>query len=194
MLPRVESIVPKLVKELPRGREWLYELKLGGFRGTLYVEGSRGRFVSKAMKPMRRFDDLGDAIARKLGVRETIIDGEIVVVVGGMPDFNALMMNRGTASYVAFDHLWLNGRDLRDLAMWRRKRSLQKIVSGTRVGVAEHSDDPNLLEAVVQMDLEGVVAKRRGDPYSRQTQWLKVKHAGYSQKEGRAELFHRRGK
>jgi len=42
------------------------------------------------------------------------------------------------------------------------------------------------------MDLEGVVAKRRGDPYSRETQWLKVKHEGYSQKEGRAELFHRR--
>lgn len=192
MLPRVEPIIPKLVKELPRGQEWLYELKLYGFRGTLYVEGSSGRFVSKAMKPMRRFDDLANAIARELGVTETIIDGEIVVISGGVPDFNALMMNRGDASYVAFDHLWLNGRDLRELPLWRRKRSLRKLASETRVGGVEQSEDPKLLEAVVRMDLEGVVAKRCGDVYSRHSEWLKVNHPEYSQKEGRAELFHRR--
>jgi ATP-dependent DNA ligase len=55
----------------------------------------------------------------------------------------------------------------------------------------EHSDDPRLMDAVVQMDLEGIVAKRRADSYARETQWLKIKHAEYSQKEGRAELFHR---
>jgi ATP-dependent DNA ligase len=48
------------------------------------------------------------------------------------------------------------------------------------------------MDAVVRMDLEGIVAKRRADPYSPQTVWFKVKHAEYSQKEGRAELFHRR--
>ena len=42
------------------------------------------------------------------------------------------------------------------------------------------------------MDLEGIVAKRRAERYSPQTEWLKIKHAEYSQKEGRAELFHRR--
>ncbi|MBV8546963.1 MAG: hypothetical protein JO093_18820 [Acidobacteria bacterium] len=56
MLPRVEPILPQLVKQLPRGPQWVYELKFDGFRGTLYVEGSRGRFLSKAMKPLRRFD------------------------------------------------------------------------------------------------------------------------------------------
>ena len=65
-------------------------------------------------------------------------------------------------------------------------------MSGTHVGYVEHSDDPLLIDAAMRMDLEGVVAKRRADPYSPQTEWLKIKHAEYSQKEGRAELFHRR--
>ena len=69
---------------------------------------------------------------------------------------------------------------------------LRKLVAETRVGVVEQIGDPRLLDAVSRMDLEGVVAKRPGDPYSRETQWLKVKPAGYSQKEGRGELFHRR--
>ena len=65
-------------------------------------------------------------------------------------------------------------------------------MSGTRIGYVEHSDDPRLMDAVVRMDLEGIVAKRRADPYSQHTEWLKIKHAEYSQKEGRADLFHRR--
>ena len=152
----------------------------------------RGRFLSKTKKTMRRFDELANAIAKELRVQDAILDGEIVVMGEGGPKFYALMMNREPASYVAFDLLWLDGRDLRPLPLWRRKRALEKLVSGTRVGYVEHSDDPLLIDAVVRMDLEGIVAKRRADPYSPQTEWLKIKHAEYSQKEGRADLFHRR--
>jgi hypothetical protein len=44
-------------------------LKLDEFRGTLYVEGHRGRFLSKTKKPMRCFDPLANAIAQELPVR-----------------------------------------------------------------------------------------------------------------------------
>jgi bifunctional non-homologous end joining protein LigD len=176
---------------VPRGRQWVYEVKLDGFRGTLYVEAGRGRFLSKTKKTLRRFDEFANAIAKELPVQDAILDGEIVVLGEGGPQFNALMMNRAPASYVAFDLLWLDGRDLRRLPLWRRKRALEKLVTGSRAGYVEHSDDPRLMDAVVQMDLEGIVAKRRADPYSQETQWLKIKHAEYSQKEGRAELFHR---
>ncbi len=165
-------------------------MKLDGFRGTLYVEAGRGRFLSKTKKPLRRFDELANAIAKELPVQDAILDGEIVVLDEGGPQFNALMMNRAPASYVGFDLLWLDGRDLRPLPLWRRKRALEKLVTGSRVGYVEHSDDPRLMDAVVQMDLEGIVSKRRADAYSPETEWLKIKHAEYSQKEGRAELFH----
>lgn len=48
-----------------------------------------------------------------------------------------------------------------------------------------------LFESSVALDLEGIVAKRRSDPYDGRAEWRKVKHAGYSQNEGRWELFKR---
>ena len=54
-------------------------------------------------------------------VQDAILDGEIVVMGEGGPKFYALMMNREPASYVAFDLLWLDGRDLRGCPLWRRK-------------------------------------------------------------------------
>ena len=192
MLPQIEPVLPKLVKDVPRGRQWVYELKLDGFRGTLYVEAGRARFQSKTKKTMRRFGDLANAIAQELRVKDAILDGEIVVIGEHGPQFYALMMNREPASYTAFDLLWLNGRDLRGRPLSRRKAALEKLVRETHVGYVEHVDDPLLIDAVIRRDLEGVVAKRRADPYTPQTEWLKIKHAGYSQKEGRSELFHRR--
>ena len=49
-----------------------------------------------------------------------------------------------------------------------------------------------LFEAVKRLDLEGVVAKRKADPYGPATAWYKIMNPGYSQKEGRGELFERR--
>jgi bifunctional non-homologous end joining protein LigD len=189
MLPRIDPVRPALSREIPLGRLWLYELKLDGFRGTLYVEKNRGRFFSKAKKIMPRFGWLADALARELRVRDCILDGEIVVMGESGPDFNALMFHRGQPQLVAFDLLWLNGRDLRPLPLWRRKRALQKLIGGSSIGYVEHSRDPRLFDSVVQMDLEGIVAKRRSDSYASGTEWLKIKHREYSQMAGRWELF-----
>ncbi len=191
MLPRIEPLRPALSREIPRGRLWLYELKLDGFRGTLYVEENRGRFFSKTKKPMARFGALADALARELRVRDAILDGEIVVMGERGPDFNALMFHRGQPQLVAFDLLWLNGRDLRPLPLWRRKRALKKLIAGSAssVGYVEHTRDPRLFDSVVKMDLEGIVAKRRSDSYAPGTEWLKIKHRQYSQVIGRWELF-----
>jgi ATP-dependent DNA ligase len=98
-------------------------LKLDGFRGTSYVEGHRGRFLSKTKKPMRRFDPLANAIAQELPLRDVILDREIVVMSEARPDFYALTMKRKPASYVAFDVLWMNGRDLRALPLSRQNAS-----------------------------------------------------------------------
>lgn len=51
---------------------------------------------------------------------------------------------------------------------------------------------PDLFEAAVRLDLEGVVAKRASDPYAATTTWLKIKNRDYSQMEGRWELFERK--
>jgi ATP-dependent DNA ligase len=46
-----------------------------------------------------------------------------------------------------------------------------------------------LFELMCANDLEGIVAKRLKDPYGPRVRWLKIKNPGYSQNEGRRELF-----
>lgn len=190
-LPKIEPILPVRSKEVPVGKEWLYEPKLDGFRGVLFIEEGRGRFLSKTKKPMPRFKDLAAELARTLRVTDAIFDGEIVVAAEGGPDFYALFYRRGQPQYAAFDLLWLNGEDLRPLPLTRRKTALRRLTKRSPIACVEPYADPSLFDATVRADLEGIVAKRRADPYAPETLWVKVKHAGYSQMEGRAQRFRR---
>lgn len=192
MLPRIEPVRPQKRTTVPVGREWIYELKLDGFRGVLSVENGQGTFTSKNVHKMARFRDLANALARALNVQDAILDGEIIVMGKGGPDFYALFFRRGEVSFAAFDLLWLNGRDLRPLPLWRRKRMLEKLIEKTPIGYVDHVDDPALFAVTTERDLEGIVAKRRGDPYGPSTEWIKIKHTGYTQMQGRWELFDRR--
>lgn len=185
MLPVIDPIVPVLGRDIPRGREWRYELKFDGFRGTLYVEAGKAFFRSKTKRVMRGFQSLADDLASNLPVRSAILDGEIIVVSGQLPDFVALMQARGEPEYAAFDLIWLNGRDLRGLPFSKRKARLRALIRRqSAVASVEAHRSPDLFEAAVRLDLEGVVAKRVDDPYDASTTWLKVKNRGYSQMEG----------
>ena len=60
---------------------------------------------------------------------EAVIDGEIVFVdPDGRPGFYDLMRRRTPQHFYAFDLLWLDGRDLRDLPLLERKRLLRELV------------------------------------------------------------------
>ena len=184
-------IRPVLSKTTPLGREWLYEPKLDGFRGVLFIENGRGSFMSKNGNAMPRFKELAAELARALRVTDAILDGEIAVAAETGPDFKALFYRRGTPQYAAFDLLWLNGEDLRPLPLSRRKTLLRRVTRKSPIGYVQPTTDPSLYEAAVCADLEGIIAKRRGDPYALDTLWVKVKHRGYTQMEGRHEMFRR---
>lgn len=64
-----------------------------------------------------------------------------------------------------------------------RQRSLGCSLCRSKVG--------ELFDAAQQLDLEGIVAKRKRDSYSRQTTWYKIKNPAYTQAEGRGDLFHK---
>ena len=61
--PPSNPILPVLSKHVPTGRGWLYEPKLDGFRGTLYVEEQRRWFRSKTKSRMARFAGLAGQLA-----------------------------------------------------------------------------------------------------------------------------------
>jgi bifunctional non-homologous end joining protein LigD len=192
MLPVIHPIIPQLSRTIPRGRKWRYEVKLDGFRGTLYIEQGKAWFRSKAMRVMKRFQPLADSLATSVSVRDAIFDGEIIVMKERTPDFYALMFSRGQSEYAAFDLVWKNGRDLRGLSYNERKQRLRTTLThSAAIGFVEHYREPEVFEAAARLDLEGIVAKRSTDPYDARTQWIKVKHAEYSQAEGRHDLFRR---
>jgi bifunctional non-homologous end joining protein LigD len=193
VIPLPDPILPVLSTELPRGRAWRYELKVDGFRGMLYVERGAASFRSKTKRPMPRFAALAARVAAELDVREAILDGEIVVMGARGPEFNALLFNRGTPQFAAFDVVWLDGRDLRTWPQEKRKAALQRLVRGcTWVSAIESHTDAELFDVVSELDLEGVVAKRRDEAYASSTRWIKVKNRHYSQAVGRWRFFERR--
>ena len=174
--------------------DWLFELKADGFRGLLYVAHRSGRFVSRNGRELRRFRSLADNLARMLKCESAILDGEVVVTDStGRPIFLYLAKRRADASYVAFDLLWLNGRDLRKRPLIERKRALRRLLPRRATLIAETLWVPErgrmLFTVVQQHDLEGIVAKRKDDAYTPSAKWIKIKNPRYSQAEGRGELF-----
>ena len=59
-------------------------------------------------------------------------------------------------------------------------------------GFAVEGRGRDLFAAAERLDLEGIVAKRKEDPYGAGTVWYKVRNRAYTQMEGRGELFHPR--
>jgi bifunctional non-homologous end joining protein LigD len=101
---------------------------------------------------------------------------------------------------VAFDLLWLNGADLRPLPLLERRWHLQNIPTEESASQARAAAiisealsvtgrGHKLFELMCANDLEGIVAKRLKDPYEPRARWLKIKNRGYSQNEGRRDLF-----
>jgi len=106
-----------------------------------------------------------------------------------------LLRGSDSLCYVAFDALWLDGQDLRELPLQQRKWRLRAILPKRSPIVCEPvslDGKGRKLFATVQVhDLEGIVAKRKRDPYGPRTRWWKIKNPAYSQAEGRGDLFER---
>ena len=90
---------------------------------------------------MKRFNDLASLVAKDVKVSSAVLDGEIVALDGtGKPAFYNLMKRQRQAVYYAFDILWLNGRDLRDLSLLDRKKILRSVIprKSSRVGFVSY--------------------------------------------------------
>ena len=88
--------------------------------------------------------------------------------------------------------LFADGQDLQHLPLAARKAILDDLLHGRNDivvldGIAARG--VALFRKVCEFDLEGIVAKRRADPYGSETTWLKVMNRAYSQKQGRGALF-----
>jgi len=190
---------PATAADLRDDGEWVFEMKWDGIRtvvhlaaGTVQLVSRRGRDDTAAYP-----DLLADLLA--LDCEQAVLDGEIIAPdADGVPRFSLLQprinltrpadiaaaAGRTPVQLMLFDLLQLDGRSLVRQPYEERRRALEALVPhrpGSRVQVPPvfEGDLASALETSQALDLEGVVAKRRGSVYQpgrRAGTWLKLKH------------------
>ncbi len=197
-LPKMTIINP--VKHEPfddQTGEWTFDFKYDGFRGVFYKSEERSWLRSKQDREMTRFEGLATDVAKLLKAKEVIVDGEIVALnVDGRPIFTNIIRKGSVLTYIAFDLLWLEGEDLRSHPLKERRRLLKQILPRRSLRVmpafTAQKKGQVMFDFMCEHDLEGLVAKRLRDSYSRRTKWYKIKNPNYSQEVGRQKIFNRR--
>jgi len=159
------------VSELPDSSDWVYELKLDGFRGQAIRDDRGVHLLSRNGKNFsKKFPQVSAALKESLSMG-TAVDGEMVAFdQSGHPSFNAIQSANAATNVVffVFDILVNGWKDVGHLALGERLPLLQSaVVTSERVQLSEHFAGPlsRFVAAVRQMGGEGVVAKRLASHY-----------------------------
>src|SRR5688572_21765182 len=174
-----------VVAQLPEGKDWLYEVKLDGYRALIVKDGGRVRIISRNEKDLTAAYPPVAAAAKRLTADSAVVDGEIVAVdAQGRPSFQALQ-HRGAHPghaivFYAFDLLHLDGRDLTGLPLEERRVRLPHVLEKSGVLLSQElpGTAAQVTAAVRNLGLEGVIAKRRDSRYDagqRSGAWVKLK-------------------
>jgi ATP-dependent DNA ligase len=194
--PPVEPMLAKLAEKIPAGA-FLYEPKWDGFRAIVFRDASGVFIQSRDLRPLDRyFPELHDDLLKALPAG-CVVDGEIVIATPHGLDFDALQMRLHPAasrvaklakdtpsSFVAFDLLACDGRDLRELPFAERRTLLERTLKDAAppVHLTPATRDVALagkwLDEFEGAGLDGVIAKPEGGPYEPgKRAMIKIKHA-----------------
>lgn len=174
----------KLVAALPEGAGWQFEPKWDGFRTIAVRDGDRVTLWSKSGKPLERyFPELVEQL-RAVPAQRFTLDGEIVLPIGATLSFDALqqrlhpaasriakLARETPAQLMLFDLLADGARDWAEAPLAERRAALAAFhaAAGTaRLLLSPASERRGAAEAWLAASggaLDGVVAKRRGEPY-----------------------------
>jgi DNA ligase D-like protein (predicted ligase) len=173
--------VPNLID----GPEWIYEIKLDGYRAVA-VKSDRG--VNLFSRRHKSFNHQYPYLVEALNdlPEGTVVDGEVVALdESGRPNFNLLQSFRTQAShihYFIFDMPIYNDRDLTRLPLGERRQLMESVLTlrSPRIRISEQfeSSGNDMLAAVRQQRLEGVIGKRKDslyEPGKRTGSWIKYR-------------------
>ena len=195
--PPIEPMLAKLATELPRGEGLLYEPKWDGFRAIVFRGGGEVYIQSRDLRPLGRyFPELSAALLAALP-DGCILDGEIVIATPRGLDFDALQLRLHPAasrvarlaqetpsSFVAFDAIAIDGKDLRDTPQHERRVELEHLLARARPPIhvtpvtRDHAQAVEWLSQFEGAGLDGVMVKPAGGTYQPgKRAMIKVKHA-----------------
>lgn len=175
--------------------DYLYELKLDGIRTIIYVDKGNVEIRNKRnMRLNQTYPELADICGQIK--QKCILDGEIIAVKDGKPDFYAIqkrsMMTNKTkiefaskmypVSFSAFDILYIGSEQITDKPLVERKQILsENIVENEKIIVSRYVFEKGveLYNAAGAQNLEGIVAKKKDSKYyfgKRSKDWIKIKN------------------
>jgi DNA ligase D-like protein (predicted ligase) len=171
---------------------WLFEPKLDGARCLTLRSGDNLQLVSRNQKRLNeKYPELVEAL-RTQRADAFAVDGEIVTFEGSVTSFAKLQQRMQLARppeglrrkipvwFYAFDLLYLDGKDIRQLPLRERKTPLAKALTfKDRLRFTEHqetSGEPYFREAC-RKGWEGIIAKNGDSVYvsGRSSDWVKFK-------------------
>jgi DNA ligase D-like protein (predicted ligase) len=175
----------QVVKTLPEGDDWIYELKFDGYRALIIKDEQQVELRSRKDKDLTGMYPGVAAAGQRLKADQAVIDGEIVALdAHGSPSFQALQ-HRGSLPahqivFYAFDLLHLDGTDLTGEPLLKRRTRLARVLDGSSLLSSQELPGavPAIVEAVRGLGLEGVIAKRKASLYvpgDRSEDWQKLK-------------------
>jgi bifunctional non-homologous end joining protein LigD len=188
-------MLPTLVDGLPDRAGWVFEPKWDGWRCLAVVDDRRVDLRSRRAVDLAPYFPELTRTLHPLAGRRAVLDGEIVVLRHGRPDFDAISgrltarrladwaAHKSPATFVAFDVLELDGRSLVDEPYTARRDALASLrLNGPRWATTTADGDGEAVWAATQeLGLEGVVCKDSRSTWvpRRSRRWLKCKHWRY---------------
>jgi bifunctional non-homologous end joining protein LigD len=179
--------------------EWAFEMKWDGIRAVAEVDHGALRLSTRNGNDVTgTYPDLA-GLVDLVGEHRAVLDGEIVTLdKSGRPDFGILQtrmgltrdgdvtaaVKRAPAHFMVFDLLELDGTSLRGESYDDRRSALSDVLKprkgdAVQVPPAFDGDLEHAIRSSRELDLEGVMAKRRDSTYSagrRSRSWIKIKH------------------
>ena len=182
------------VKEPFDDEDYIYELKLDGIRCVAYIEPKSVSLQNKRFKELTPiYPELSDIC--KCVKKRVILDGELVVLTNGKPDFFALQRRslmtdsfrislaakKNPVQFAAYDILYCDGKDLTDMPLMERKKILsENVKEGFNLSISRYVSTTGVafFELAKEENLEGIVAKKKDGLYhigKRTHDWIKIK-------------------
>ncbi|MDI6820385.1 MAG: non-homologous end-joining DNA ligase [Candidatus Hodarchaeaceae archaeon] len=173
--------------------DFWFEVKWDGSRTLAFVSEKLRLQNRRLLNITSRYPEL--TLRDDVDANEAILDGEIVVLREGRPNFKLLQTREHVgdelriellsqtmpATFVAFDLLYLNGEPLVGLPLEQRRAKLEEVVTESPRILLSHYVETHgrrFFEEAIKLGLEGAMAKRRQSTYQigkRSRDWLKFK-------------------
>ncbi len=186
--PMLARTTPKAFSDV----DWVFEIKWDGFRAVAYIDDTFSLKSRNGKELKNNFPELAELtrLAKNL-----VVDGEIVVMREGKPDFQTLLergqavsareiqrqIQRAPAIYIVFDILEKDGKPLTKLPLIERKKILaDTLKEGSHVLLSDYVEEKGetYFQSALDKGLEGIIAKMKDSRYEeglRSGSWLKIK-------------------